>query len=48
MLWKVLLITYHLTFGVVVGELFSVFCMTSFGDGTLPQPQETTLKLVVE
>ena len=51
MLWKVLLITFHLTYGVVVCELFSVFsivCITSFGDGTLPQPQETTLKPVVE
>ena len=51
MLWKVLLITYHLAYGVVVCELFSVFsivCITSFCDGFLPQPQETTLKPVVE
>ena len=51
MLLKVLLITYRLTYGVVGWELFSVFsifCIMPFGDCTLPQPQETTLKSVAE
>lgn len=46
--WKVLLITYRLTYGVVEWELFSffsIFCIMPFGDCTLPQPPRNHPKI---